>query len=309
MASCSFFTLLYKEIPLSSQHAMCPEIRKKVAAFFCRQKNGTHRKAQKYCKSSISIATKFLGETSLWTSSAGKRCRDLHIPCRVIFSNFANRTQKAGIHFRHHFIIFNFPFLHLIPDMPKKMKNSSRGFKITNQLSDAVVLKSCCRKEDEGLLHIHKMKHLFLPKKLLCWGFFTVFIKSFPFYAPCPSSALPSNGFFMQIILCKISQKCHLLKLFMHQLTRKEESVEWSFCFNILHASASGSGILQHHWYNFNDFFGEEEIINGGWWYGGNSVGMCMKYYIQSRFVDCHAWTEENKPGSLPKQHIQKWLF
>ena len=70
---------------------------------------------------------------------------------------------------------------------------------------------------------------------------------------------------FLQIILCKISQKCHLLKLFMHQLTRKEESVEWSFLlFNILHASASGSGILQHQWYNFNDFFGEEEIINGG---------------------------------------------
>ena len=39
------------------------------------------------------------------------------------------------------------------------------------------------------------MKHL-LPKKLLCWGFFTVFIKSFPFYTPCPWSALPSNGFF-----------------------------------------------------------------------------------------------------------------
>ena len=106
-------------------------------------------------------------------------------------------------------------------------------------------------------------------------SFFTVFIKSFPFYAPCPSSALPSNGFFMQIILCKISQKCHLLKLFMHQLTRKEESVEWSFCFNILHASASGSGILQHHWYNFNDFFGEEEIINGGWWYEA-TVSECV---------------------------------
>ena len=41
MASCSFFTLLYKEIPLSSQHAMCPE---KVAAFFAAKKTGLTEK-------------------------------------------------------------------------------------------------------------------------------------------------------------------------------------------------------------------------------------------------------------------------
>ena len=81
-------------------------------------------------------------EKRLFKQVLEKRCRDLHIYTLSgdIFQ-LANGTQKAGIHFRHHFIIFNFPFLHLIPDMPKKMKNSSRGFKITNQLSDAVVLK------------------------------------------------------------------------------------------------------------------------------------------------------------------------
>ena len=107
------------------------------------------------------------------------------------------------------------------------------------------------------------MKHL-LPKKLLCWGFFTVFIKSFPFYTPCPWSALPSNGFFADNFVQNFPKMSPIKTI--HAPIDKKGRICWVkfFCFNILHASASGSGILQHHWYNFNDFFGEEEIINGG---------------------------------------------
>ena len=228
MGSCSFFTLLYKEIPLSSLHAMCPEIRKKLLPFLP-PKKGTHRKAQKYDKSSISIATKFLGETSLWTSSAGKRCRDLHIPCLVIFSDLQMEHKKAGIHFRHHFIIFNFPFLHLIPDMPKKMKNSSRGFKITNQLSDAaVVLKKVVVERKKRAYFIFTKWSIFYLRNFYVEVFSRFSLKVFLSMRPVRRRLCLATAF-LQIILCKISQKCHLLKLFMHQLTRKEESVEWSF--------------------------------------------------------------------------------
>ena len=118
------------------------------------------------------------------------------------------------------------------------------------------------------------MKHL-LPKKLLCWGFFTVFIKSFPFYEPCPSSALPSNGFFADNFVQNFPKMSSIKTI--HAPIDKKGRICWVkfFCFNILHASASGSGILQHHWYNFNDFFGEEEIINGGWWYEA-TVSECV---------------------------------
>ena len=135
MASCSFFTLLYKEIPLSSQHAMCP---KKVAAFFAAKKTGLTEKHKNIVNLQFPLLPNFLEKRLFKKEKDAVTC--IYTLSGDIFQ-LANGTQKAGIHFRHHFIIFNFPFLHLIPDMPKKMKNSSRGFKITNQLSDAVVLK------------------------------------------------------------------------------------------------------------------------------------------------------------------------
>ena len=117
---------------------MCPEIRKKLLPFFAAKKTGLTEKYKNIVNLQFPLLPNFLEKRLFKKEKDAVTC--IYTLSGDIFQ-LANGTQKAGIHFRHHFIIFNFPFLHLIPDMPKKMKNSSRGFKITNQLSDAVVLK------------------------------------------------------------------------------------------------------------------------------------------------------------------------